>query len=135
MILALDYGDRYIGVAAAQPPDTPAHRRGVIDQKSENAVKNIQEIVLAETVDTVLVGVPIGLSGEETEQTYKSLSFIEKLREALGAEVEVEGVDETLTSVEAARNLAVEGAEVTQEHAEAARILLVDYLAQKDRLQ
>lgn len=135
MILALDYGDRYIGLAAGQPPETPVHRRGTIDQKSESAIKQIQEIVLHEGIHTVLVGVPIGLAGEETEQTHKSLVFIEKLRESLSAEVDVEGVDETLTSVEAAQNISREGVGKEHEHAEAARLMLIDYIAQQGRLE
>lgn len=134
MILALDYGDRFIGMAAAEPPDTPVHRRGTIDQSKQDAIKELQQMVVDDNINTVLIGMPISLSGEETEQTHKTLVFMEQLREALGAEVEVEGVDETLTSVEAAKNIATEGAAAKDEHAEAARIILADYLAAGGRL-
>lgn len=128
MIIALDHGDRFIGIAGGDPPDIPAHRLGVIDQAKEDAIKHIQELVAQESVAKVLVGVPIGFGGEETEQTHKALAFMEKLRNSLGMEVEVEGVDETLTSAEAGRIVSAEGGSGTSEHAEAARLMLTDYL-------
>lgn len=115
-------------MAAAHPPDVPVHRLGVIDQKQENAIQKIQELVAQEHVSRILVGVPMGLGGDETEQTHKALAFMEQLRESLGLEVEVEGVDETLTSTEAARIVAAEGGKPEDEHAEAARLMLADFL-------
>ncbi len=132
MIIAIDYGDRWIGLAAGDPPGTPTHRYGVIDQKNADALDGLNQIVLKEDVKKVLVGVPISLEGNETEQTHKTLAFVEKLREALGASVSIETVDETLTSIEAQRMLQHEGVDATQEHAEAARLMLEDYLRQQD---
>lgn len=130
MVLAIDFGDRHIGLALGSPPETPVHRYGSIDQKSTDAKAHIQQIVLKEGVTKVLVGVPVSLSGEETEQTYKSLQFIEALQAVLPTIISVESIDETLTSVEAQKNLAFEGASAEDEHAEAARIMLSDYFKQ-----
>ena len=130
MILALDYGERYIGIAAADPPDTPVHRYGTIDQETGNVMSHLQSIVQREGVKKILVGIPAGLSGNETEQTHKNLAFVERLREALGPGISVEGVDETLTSAEADRVLRTEGGDMSDQHAEAARLMLVNYLAQ-----
>lgn len=133
MILALDYGDRWIGLALGDPPHTPVHRYGVIDQKTTTATEHIRQIVLKEVVKKVLVGVPLSLEGNETEQTHKSLAFIEDLREGLSLGVEVVGVDETLTSVEARRVISYEGGNAEDEHAEAARLMLADYFKQRDQ--
>ena len=127
MIVALDHGDRFIGMAAGKPPDIPVHRLGVIDQAREDAMARIQELVAQEQVTKVLVGVPVGLGGDETEQTHKALAFMEKLRDNLGLEVDVEGIDETLTSAEAGRIVSAEGGRPEDEHAEAARLMLADY--------
>lgn len=121
-------------MAAGDPPDTPVHRYGVIDQKSQDAVSGVQQVVAKEGVRKVLVGMPISLEGNETEQTHKTLVFMEKLREVLPDEVEVEGVDETLTSVEAQRVLRHEGSDPDEEHAEAARLMLQDFLNQSGNL-
>ena len=56
------------------------------------------------------------------------IQFIEELKEALGPDVDIESVDETLTSVEAEKVLRFEGGKKGDQHAEAARIMLDDYL-------
>ena len=133
MILAIDYGDRWIGLAAGDPPGTPVHRYGVIDQKNQNALDGILQIISKEGVKRILVGVPISLQGNETEQTHKTLAFIDELRDAIGPEIDIETVDETLPSVEAQKMLEHEGADTSQVHAEAARLILEDYLRQQDQ--
>lgn len=128
MILCLDYGDRYIGIAATDRDARTPYRYGTIDQISLNAVEEVQNIVQKEGITKVIVGVPLSFKREETEQTHKTLAFMEKLRDILGEEVEVEGVDELLSSKEARRITQQEGSSKTDEHAEAARLMLADYL-------
>ena len=128
MILALDYGERYVGVAVTDPEGRLALRHSVIDQKKGNVVGLVKDILAKEKIMKILVGVPMSLEGEETQQTHVSLAFIEKLQEALGDSIEIEPVDETLTSVAAEENLIRDGVAKDESHAEAARIILEDYL-------
>jgi len=131
MIIALDYGERYVGVAVTDPDERLALRHSVIDQKQGDILGLVKDIVVAEGASKVIVGVPVSLEGNETEQTYVSLAFIERLQEALSEGVEVISADETLTSVEAERRLAEQGVAKDESHAEAARIILEDYLKSK----
>lgn len=128
MIICLDYGERYVGVSMTDYEEKIALRHSTIDQKSQDAIRVIKNLIEKEEIDRVLVGVPISLSGNETAQTRVSLEFMEKMRQELGGEVEVEAVDETLTSVEAERHIRQEGGKPDEAHAEAARIMLEDYL-------
>ena len=128
MILALDYGERYVGVAITDPAGRLALRHSVIDQKQQNLMGLVRDIIHKENIDKILVGVPVSLEGEETEQTYISLAFIERLQEELGEGIEVISADETLTSIEAEQRLMREGIKKEEAHAEAARIILEDYL-------
>lgn len=128
MILCLDYGDRYIGMAATDQDGRIPYRYGTIDQKNQSVMPEISAIIAREQIKKILVGVPMGLEGNETEQTHKSLAFIDSLRAALGEEMDIESVDETLTSVEAQRMIRYEGGKPEDEHAEAARLMLQDYL-------
>ncbi len=128
MIAALDYGERYVGVAITDPDVRLALRHSVIDQKKTKALTAIGELVTKERITKILVGVPINLEGEETEQTFVSLRFIEQLEETFGEAIEVISVDETLTSVEAEGRLLREGTTKEESHAEAARIMLEEYL-------
>jgi putative holliday junction resolvase len=128
VILSVDYGERYAGLAITDPDGKIALRHSVVDQKKKPVVPVIAGLVAQAGARKVLVGVPLSLSGEETEQTHVCLSFIESLREALPETVEVVGVDETLTSIEAERQIKYEGVNSEDAHAEAARLMLSDYL-------
>jgi len=131
IILSLDYGECYVGVAVTDPDGQIALRHSFIDQSKQDALKEIILIVQNEKVEKVLVGVPVSLSGEETEQTRISLAFIDQLNTALGHNVDISGVDETFTSVEAERRLKEEGSDPLQAHAEAARLMLDQHLKQQ----
>lgn len=123
--MALDYGERYVGVALTDSDNRMALRHSVVDQKKQDIEKVLESLIEEEDVERVLVGVPLSLSGEETNQTHVSLQFIERMR-TLFEDVDIEGVDETLTSVEAERRIKSEGAKPIEAHAEAARMMLED---------
>ncbi len=127
-ILSLDYGDRYIGLAITDSEEKIPLRHSVIDQKKVKALVKIPAIIQQEKINKILVGVPISLSGNETAQTRKSRKFINRLRKNINATIQIEEVDETLTSVEAAQNLRLEGSHQDEEHMEAARLILEAYL-------
>lgn len=128
--LALDIGDRYIGIAATDHVDeTLAYRYGTIDRKKEDAFTVLAGMVAKESIDTLILGIPYHVEdGSETEQTRKTKDFISALKERLGSSVGYIEVDETLTSFQAKENLKTEGIAATQEHAEAARVMLKEYL-------
>ncbi len=129
MILALDYGERYVGVAMTDPEGRLALRHSVIDQKKTESIFGLlRDIIQKEGIKKIVVGVPVNLEGEETAQTHISLAFIEQLEKEVGEGIEVVPADETLTSVEAEERLKREGIAATESHAEAARIILEDYL-------
>ncbi len=135
MYLCLDYGDRYIGVAATDTDGTLPHRLDTIDQRSTDPLAAIIALIDQLHCQKILVGVPVSLAGNETEQTKKTMAFITKLKAVLGGKVDIVLVDETLTSHEARRIIELEGAKLTDEHAEAARIMLAEYLARGKRAQ
>jgi putative Holliday junction resolvase len=127
MILCLDYGSRYLGVAITDPDERLALRHSVIDQKKKAALPVLQTIIEKERVTTIVVGVPISLSGNESQQTKVSRKFIEKLRTVFPS-LTITEADETLTSYEAEQRIKAEGGKPGDSHAEAARIILEDHL-------
>ena len=128
MIVCFDYGERYVGVAITDRDGRISLRHSVIDQKESEVFETVEELVKKEMINVVLVGVPMGMSGNETAQTRESLNFIEDLKKRLGDEVSVEGTDERLTSVQAGQNIMAEGGKKEDEHMEAARLMLESYL-------
>jgi len=105
-ILALDWGSVRIGAAISDPDGRIAFPLSqVIDNKG--SMEEIQKIIQELAVDKILVGLPKGMSGQETESTVKAESFIEKIKEKTG--IMVETADERLSSVAAGRALAEQG--------------------------
>ena len=128
IILALDYGERYIGVAITDADGRLSLRHSVVDQQQTDAMPELVRLITAEQVGQVLVGVPVSLSGEATAQTGASNTFMAELAKALPSDVAVTGVDETFTSKEAERIIRQEGGKPEDAHAEAARLMLESYL-------
>lgn len=128
-VLALDIGDRYIGIAATDHMDFLAYRYGTIDRKTQHAFSVLADIVKKEQIQKIIFGIPYHLEdGSETEQTRKTKDFINAMKGKFGSSVGYVEVDETLTSFQAKENLKSEGIDNTQEHAEAARVMLKEYL-------
>jgi len=122
-ILAIDYGLARVGFAYGHKA------AGVVSEKgtwpnNDQILEIIQEFVLEESIRHVLVGLPRGLDGQETEQTRISKEFAESLH---GMDVTVELRDEAGTSELAKERL---GKNPPKEaiDAEAAAILLEEYL-------
>jgi len=102
-ILALDYGEKRVGVAIAhivarlpKPLTTLAN--------SETLLRDIQALLTEEDVDLVVVGLPRGMDGGYTRQTHAAEAFAQQL--AVAVNVPVELADETLTSIDAENELA-----------------------------
>lgn len=128
-LLALDYGDRYVGLAITDPDDKITLRYGSIDQKEKPAITEIMKIIEQENIKKVIVGMPIGLSGQDSEQTTKTKQFTEALKTEVGKEIDICTNTETYTSKEAKRTLSQEGKkDITEEHSEAARLILENYI-------
>ncbi|MBI4022343.1 MAG: Holliday junction resolvase RuvX [Candidatus Andersenbacteria bacterium] len=127
-VLAMDYGERYVGLAVTDDEGRMPMRHSTIDQRREKAVPHVVAIVEEEKVSAVVVGVPFRMQGGDSEQTRACRRFIERLRLALPAGVSVAEIDERLTSKEAVRLIRAEGGKPEEEHAEAARLMLADWL-------
>lgn len=95
--LCLDYGLKRIGVAISDEDGSMAFPAGVIiNHGGSAACKDIAKKVKKEKIDCIVVGVPIGLNGKETEQTKITQSFIALLKKIIHLPVETE--NEMLTS-------------------------------------
>ena len=126
-ILALDVGDRRVGVALADSQIKIAVPYGSLE-RSDKIIQQITELMLDHDINILVVGYPRNQSGEATKQTESVEQFAKKL-----AEVEIDAdlvfQDESLSSVEAERRLG-RVKDKGEIDAEAASIILQDYLEQ-----
>ena len=129
--MALDVGERRIGVAVSDPLHVVARTLGVVERTSDAAaVEEIVRLVREHEVERVLVGHPRSLSGEAGAQAQRAEAFAALLAAAL--DVPVELWDERLSTVTAARILSERGVRAREQKesidAVAAAVILQDYL-------
>lgn len=99
-IMALDVGDRTIGVAASDELGIAAHPVTVIRRTSLEAdLRRVRELVEEYEASEVVVGLPISMAGGEGTQAQKVREFIESLEPAIP--VPVVTWDERLTTAQA----------------------------------
>ena len=123
-VLALDYGSARCGCALSDPTATLATPIApVLRPASKKGFAALAALVREREVGHVVVGLPLGLSGEDTEQTREARAFAERLDEALAIPVDL--YDERFTTKIAAHA----GSRETSEDSRAAAVLLDDWLA------
>ena len=98
-ILGLDVGQRRIGVAVSDPDRRFALPLHSVDRKRGNEMQAIVDVVRADEIDEVVVGLPISLSGEHGPQAATTRAFADELARYLSLPVHL--WDERLSSHEA----------------------------------
>lgn len=123
-VLALDHGSARCGCAVSDPTGTIATPiEPVIQPGSKAGVAAITSLVRELDVETVIVGLPVSLSGGDSDQTREARRFADRLRGALGGEVPVEMYDERFTT-----SMAQAAGGTSSEDSRAAAILLEEWL-------
>jgi putative pre-16S rRNA nuclease len=126
-VLALDYGRARCGCALSDPSGTLATPiEAIEDPASDDGLAQIARLVAERDVESVVVGLPVGLSGREGPQAREARGFAERLQAILP--VGVETYDERFTTKLAE---SVEGTAPTDSRA--AAHLLESYLRARTR--
>ena len=130
-ILALDIGERRIGVALSDPggllatPLTAIHRR-----RQAEDVDEVLRLVDEHDAERIVVGLPLELSGRRGTQAGRVSAFVRAMAER--TQVAVETVDERYSTVQAQRRLRESGIRPSRDRARvdaaAAAIILQSYL-------
>ena len=135
-ILALDVGDRRIGVALSDPLGILASPLTTIDRstpETEAAIGAVLALAEQHEAAEILVGIPYLMSGRIGAQARITLDFAEAL--AKRARIPITHADERLSSVQADRMLAQSGTLSTRDKGRtdsaAAAIILQAYLDAK----
>ncbi len=127
-VLALDVGSRRIGIALGDTTLGVALARAFLPH-DKKALEKLVELIQTEKIAKVLIGLPVNLEGNETNQTIDTDLFAQDLRNQI--KIPIEFVDERFTSILAHANL--RAADIRTKHhrplvdSESARILLQTY--------
>ncbi len=129
-VLALDVGERRIGVAVSDPTGTLATPYNVIHRRSKaQDFAAVARLVTELQAERVVVGLPLSLSGDVGPQARRVMRYAQALAQALPVPVEV--YDERYSTVTADELLSEGGRKRrrTPIDAAAAAVILQEYLA------
>ncbi len=122
-VLALDYGSARCGVAVSDPTGVLARPLDAVREPATRRGRaTLRRLVDELSAELVLVGLPLGLSGEDTDQTRETRRFAAALARTVSVPVEL--YDERFTTRIAART----GGSASED-SRAAAVLLGDWLA------
>ena len=120
--LGIDYGIKRIGLALSDDDGQMAFPGGIVMGHGDKAIKEIAEKIKKENIGVIVVGLPIGLNGNETDQTSITRAFVTLLKKTFPIPIETE--NEMLTS----RMAIASGARDDHIDASSAAIILQSYL-------
>jgi putative holliday junction resolvase len=115
-VLALDFGERRIGVAISDPSRTIGQPLDTIARRARKRAPIAAILELAERyeVDHFVVGLPLTLAGDDSDWTREVRAFAARLSERSGRPVTL--VDERMTSVLAERTVRALGLPRRERH-------------------
>lgn len=130
-VLAIDYGRKRCGVAVSDPLRICAN--GLPTVRSCDLMAFLKDYCARETVDCIVVGLPLTLRGEPSESNRYITPFLNQLSREM-PEMPVERFDERFTSAIAHREMALAGLKKSRREEKAladktaAVIILTDWL-------
>lgn len=106
--LGIDFGLKRVGLAVCDPTGTLVSPLKTIERGTREALfDELLEIIQNESIDIVVVGLPLSLEGEDTLTTRQARNFAQSLGRR--TDVPIRLMDERLTSAEAEEELNAAG--------------------------
>lgn len=105
--LGLDFGQKRIGVALSDSLGLTAQPLGVVYNRKDKAVDEIAALIAKHGVDTIVLGLPRHMCGDEGIKAGEARAFGARLAESTGLPVEY--IDERLTTTAVQRMLSETG--------------------------
>lgn len=103
-ILGIDFGTRRVGLAITDPEGRMAFARKGIERTTRDALfAALMDLIEAEGVQAVVVGLPLTLEGEDSLTTRQARNFAESLGRRIPCPVHL--MDERLSSAAAEEQL------------------------------
>lgn len=127
-ILALDIGEKRVGVALARAGIRVPVTLDTLERQAENFWEKLAAVIKEHDISRVVIGLPRGLEGQETAQTKYVQIFAEEFLNHFSLPMHWQ--DEALTSVQAESILDGSGKPYIKADVDAlaASLILADYL-------
>ena len=94
-LLAIDYGERFIGLAIRTIKTSIPIPLKIIDSKKDSISKGIQETISEYDINQIVIGYPIGLNNSENRMTKLVNLFIQDIS---NFNIPIYKIDERLSS-------------------------------------
>ena len=105
--LAIDFGEKRVGLALSDPTKIIAKPFKSISYTNQDDLLNkISLIIEQKKVEKIILGLPIGLKGQQTAQTNRVLEFYNLIKDKIDIKIVME--DERLSSVSAKKSLVLQ---------------------------
>ena len=122
--LAIDYGNRRIGLAKSDPTGTIASALLTLEVKSNReALEKIAEVIDQYRPDGIVLGYPLLKSGDKSEKCHEIDRFVLRLKTIYSGPIEL--VDEQHSSQEAAAVIHAHGKKTGQDKKRVDRLAAV----------
>jgi putative holliday junction resolvase len=96
-VLGVDYGERRIGLALSDPLQIFAKPFSTIDRKvTPDYIHEIQKVISENSVNKLVVGMPLNMKGFDSKQTTIVRDFVENLEHEISIPIHIK--DERLSS-------------------------------------
>lgn len=135
-IMAIDYGERRVGLAISDPAETMALSLGLFENYgTERDIERLAEKIIESGAEEVVIGLPINMDGTIGPSAKRVMGVVEQLKHRVS--VPIVTWDERLTSEEA--KVRMREVEMTKKRKKAhlnlvsAQIILEAYLAFRRR--
>lgn len=104
--LGIDYGDTRVGIAITDALGITAQGLETVNCNGNDKIllKRLDEIMENYKIDTIVVGMPLNMKGEQTARAEVTNRFIHKLKCKYN-KIKIETIDERLTTVQAHKTM------------------------------
>ena len=107
-LLAIDYGEKRLGLAISDPNQIISKPlKTIILSDSQYIYNELEKIISDYEIQKLIIGLPIGMDGKNTQQTSKVEAFKENLQNKIGIPIIL--FDERLSAVSAKKSLISQG--------------------------
>ena len=107
-LLAIDYGEKRLGLAISDPNQIISKPlKTLILSDSKYIYNELEKIISDYEIQKLIIGLPLGMDGKNTQQTSKVEAFKENLQNKISIPIIL--FDERLSSVSAKKSLISQG--------------------------